>query len=232
MTSKNIGKTSRKSSRRIFHWVVAGAFLTMLITGLIIYTPFFSGLASGGWTRLFHRIGAVILVGAPVVYALLNRKAARQWLREAAVWNKSASVAPYVLNTWRRRHKLLISVGYLLFALTGMIQWFLKGMASSDVFYISLFIHDILFFSAIVVLLYHIYFEFYWWLWKRRYCRRCSFAYCFDACPVGAIASGGDGAIERSTQKCNNCRLCMEVCKRNSYYKRAIGPAQKEHQLE
>jgi len=78
MTSKNIGETSRKSSRRVLHWVVAGAFLTMLITGLIIYTPTFSGLASGGWTRLVHRIGAVILVGAPVAYALLNRKAARQ----------------------------------------------------------------------------------------------------------------------------------------------------------
>ncbi|GAF91883.1 unnamed protein product, partial [marine sediment metagenome] len=134
---------------------MAVAFLAMLTTGLIIYTPAFSALASGGWTRLVHRIGAVILIGTPIVYALINRHTARQWLKEAAIWNKKAAVAPYVLNTWKRRHKFLISVGYVLLAITGIIQWFLKGMVSSSAFNVSLFIHDILFFSAVLVLLYH-----------------------------------------------------------------------------
>lgn len=210
--------------KRVFHWLIAAAFIAMVLTGLTIYTPALSSLAAGGWTRLVHRIAAVVLLGAPLVYGLVNRRAARQWLREAAIWNKTVPAAPYVLNPWKRRHKFLISIGYLLFAATGMLQWFLKGVVSSSVFNVSIFIHDILFFGAILVLLYHMYFELYWWLWKRRYCSRCDFAYCAEACPVGAIASG-ENSITRDPQRCNNCRLCVDVCRRNSYHKKTAATA-------
>lgn len=206
---------------RLFHWAVAIAFLLMLTTGIVIYTPALSELASGAWTRLVHRIGAVILIGAPVLYAFINPTAARQWLREAAIWKREAADTPHVLNTWKRRHKLLISIGYVLFAITGMVQWFLKGMVPSSAFNVSLFIHDILFFSAIVVLLYHVFFELNWWRWKRRYCAHCSFAACAEACTVGAIGTRRDGTVFRDPQRCNSCQLCMELCQRKSLFKPA-----------
>ena len=132
MTDSNAGTTGPRVKWRVFHWTIAIAFLTMLVTGIIIYTPAFSGLASGAWTRLFHRIGAAVLIGAPILYAFVNPKAARQWLREAALWNRKAADTPHVLNTWKRRHKLLISVGYVLFAITGLIQWFAIGVNLKD----------------------------------------------------------------------------------------------------
>ncbi|TEU02259.1 MAG: hypothetical protein E3J24_06520 [Dehalococcoidia bacterium] len=229
MSGDNPSVTRSKSNRRILHWVVVGAFFTLLITGLIIYTPTFSALAAGSWTRLIHRIAAVLLVGAPIIYALVNRGAAWQWIKEAAIWNRKASATPY-LNSWKRKHKVLISIGFIIVVMTGMIQWFLKELVPSGVFNVSLFIHDIAFFSAIIALFYHIYFEFYWWHWKREYCSVCSFAQCANACPFGAMNSRQDGTIERVHQKCNNCRLCMEDCQRNSYYR--IQPEKDTQQLK
>jgi len=228
MTGMRTGTTSPRVKWRVFHWIVAIAFLAMLITGLIIYTPALSGLASGAWTRLIHRIAAAVLIGAPVLYAVINPRAARQWLREAAIWRRKEADTPHVLNTWKRRHKLLISVGYILFAVTGVIQWFLKGIIASSAFNVSLFVHDILFFSAILVLLYHAYFEFYWWQWKRKYCARCAYPYCADACTVGAITAGRDGTVVRDPRTCNSCRLCMDLCQRKSLFRAAPVPAQTE----
>lgn len=208
-------------NRRIFHWVIAAAFVALFATGLIIYTPQFSALASGGATRIIHKIAAVTLIGGPIIYALIKHDVARQWLREAAIWRNLPADSQHYINPWRRKHKLLISIGIVLLALTGALQWFFKDLLPDGVFDISLFIHSILFFSAIVVLLYHVYFEFNWWLWKKRYCSRCSSAYCADACPAGAIADR-DGTIVRDMLKCNNCRLCLQDCQRKAHYRKIV----------
>jgi cytochrome b subunit of formate dehydrogenase len=82
MDSANVRVTGPEKNRRIFHWVVATAFIALFITGLVVFVPALSGLAAGGWTRLVHRIAAAILVGAPMIYALTHTTDARQWLRE------------------------------------------------------------------------------------------------------------------------------------------------------
>ena len=209
-------------NKRVFHWIIATAFIALFATGLIIYTPQFSLLASGGATRIIHKIAAVTLIAGPIVYALFRPDTARQWLKEAARWRKLPAESEHFINSWRRKHKLLISIGIILFALTGSLQWFFKDLLPDGVFAVSLFVHGILFFSAIVLLLYHVYFELYWWLWKKRYCSRCTFAYCGDSCPVGAVTAQ-DGIILRDSLKCNNCRLCLQDCQRKAHYNKVIG---------
>ena len=221
MATTTVRVITAKNNRRIFHWTVAVAFFTLFITGLIVFVPAFSGLAAGGWTRLVHRAAAVILVGAPLIYALVNTRSSRQWLKEAIPWNKGVSNDP---SRWKRTHKTLVTIGLALFVLTGMIQWFFKGIVSNQVFQLSLTIHDITFFAAIVILLYHVYSEFDWWLWKRRYCRNCSLAYCVDACPSRALSRNADGTIEYYPARCNNCRQCMSYCRSNSYFTNAAKP--------
>ena len=162
-------------------------------------------------------------MGTPLVYVLTHRSAAWQWLREAVFRNTTALHNP---DAWKRKHKSLVAVSFVLFVLTGLVQWFLKGIVPSAVFQFSMMIHDITFYFAIVVLLYHVYHEFDWWLWKKRYCSQCSFAYCADVCPTNAITSSPGGVIVRHAQRCNNCRLCMEDCQRNSYYRKSARPLQ------
>lgn len=230
MDSANVRVTGPEKNRRIFHWVVATAFIALFITGLIVFVPALSGLAAGGWTRLVHRIAAAILVGAPMIYALTHTTDARQWLREIKLWNINPATAANGSSTWKRAHKLLITIGVVLFIATGVIQWFLKGIVPAQVFQWSLSLHDIIFFSAGLVLLYHVYFEFNWWLWKRRYCRNCSEVYCVDVCPTGALTRALDGTIEYRPLRCTNCRLCMDYCRRKSYHRKATPPSATDYQ--
>jgi len=179
---------------------------------------------------LVHRAAAVILIGAPVIYSITNTRAARLWLKEALSWNRKTRMTTSNRNTWKKTHKLLIAIGYVLFAVTGMIQWFIKGIVPSQVFQWSLSIHDIILFGAVLVLVYHLYYEFDWWLWKRSYCRHCDSVYCVDVCPTLALTLGTDGIVEYHHQRCDNCRLCMEYCRRNSYHKKSAKPGVKESQ--
>ncbi len=218
MDYMNVRKKVPGKNRRTLHWIVAAAFLVLVITGLTMFVPAFSGIAPGGWTRLIHRVAAGILVGAPMLYALINPVASVGWLEEALLLKRKASAN--ASNTWKTIHKSLIAIGFVLFALTGMVQWFLKEIVPNQVFQWSLFSHDIIFFAAILILFYHLYYEFNCWLWERRYCRNCSQAYCVDVCPTGALAHGTDGTVEYHPTRCNSCRLCLEYCRRSSYHKK------------
>ena len=200
--------------RRILHWTVAVAFFVLLITGLILFTPSFSTLAEGGWTRIIHRIASVLLAVVILGYAAINYNAAIAWLKDAALWTSGASRN---IDTWKRKHKLLITVGIILFTVTGAIQWFLKDALPRDAFLVSVMIHDIVFFAAIVVLLFHVYHELDWWLWKKRHCASCLTPLCSRVCPSSSLYVGSDGLAKRDSA-CNNCRLCMDICRREYYY--------------
>lgn len=210
----NKDNSGPKSNRRIFHWMVAAAFFILALSGLILYTPALSTLAADSWTRIIHRVAAVSLAVMIAAYAATNYCGAVAWLKDAAFWTGGASANP---DTWKRRHKTLITVGAMLFAVTGFIQWFLKDTLPRDAFFPFVMIHDILFFSAIVVLLLHVYHEFDWWLWKRRRCSSCPAPLCARVCPSNSVSARDDGSVVRDSA-CNNCRLCMNTCRRKLYY--------------
>ena len=174
-----------------------------------------SSLVEGGLILRIHRVAAGFLIGVPLIYALLNYSAARKWLEEALFWTKQASKQP---NRWKRYHKSIIVLGYTLFATTGLIAWFSKTAVSDDTFFFVVFLHDMLFISAALVLMYHVYFELDWWLWKRKHCQTCDTVCCAESCPSGSLVRRHDGIVDFSFSRCNNCRECMKVCQRNSYY--------------
>lgn len=203
-----------KSKRRVFHWAVAAVFFVLVLSGLILYTPALSTLAADSWTRIVHRVAAVSLASIIVLYAATDHYAALAWLRDAAFWRAGASANP---DTWKRRHKTLITAGVMLFAVTGFVQWFLKDTLPRDAFFPFVMVHDILFFSAIVVLLLHVYHEFDWWLWKKRRCVSCPAPLCARVCPSNSISAGEDSSVVRD-DTCSNCRLCMSACRRKLYY--------------
>lgn len=214
MDKSNGGQSESTGKGRILHWVVVAAFFVMFGTGLILFVPI-SALAEGGLVLIVHRAAAIVLVGAPLIYALTHLKTAGQWLIESMFWTKRASKQP---NRWKRWHKSLIVMGFMVFTTTGLMNWGLKTMDLEDVFYGSVLMHDIAFIVAVCVLLYHVYFELDWWLWKRRYCRSCNSVSCAVACPTKAMVGLQDGTVEYHPERCNSCRLCMDYCRRNSSY--------------
>ncbi len=213
-------QNSHRASR-VYHWIIVGVFFTMLLSGAIFLIPVFSSVVAGGWTRVIHRIGAVLLIVTPLIFALTNPRSVKYWFNSAAFWTQRSAL----LNPDRRKgqHRFLISLGFTIFVTTGILKWLLRGYISPDVFQAARLFHDIAFFSAILVILYHAYHELVWWLWKKRYCERCPQAYCAGVCPTNAIETLLEGGIVRHPVYCTNCRLCMEDCRRNSYYPKKAG---------
>ncbi len=210
----NEDNAKAKRNGRVIHWMVAAAFFILVLSGLILYVPAFSTLAADSWTRIIHRVAAVCLGVMIVGYAATNYRGSLAWLKDVAFWTAGASANP---DTWKRRHKLLITLGVMLLAVTGFIQWFLKDALPRDAFFSFVMVHDILFFSAIIVLLFHVYHEFDWWLWKKRRCGSCPAPLCARVCPSNSISAREDGSVVRDAA-CNNCRLCMNICRRKIYY--------------
>lgn len=158
---------------RWFHWLIAVVFLELVISGLIIFVPWVASDTIGSWTRVVHRIGAAILVGAPILYAMYNWRGAWAFVKEGLTWGKDdlgwLKAAPgYYFggdprlmppqghsNTGMKLYRLSIFAGSAIFVITGFIMWFLKGVVPSAVFQWCLLFHDITFIVALCMFLLH-----------------------------------------------------------------------------
>jgi ferredoxin len=203
-----------KAKKRIIHFIIALIFFVLFFSGLILFTPLLSILAADSWSRVIHRIFAFLLISIIILYTIINRKKTIGWLKSLLLGEKSVADNP---DKWKRKHKALVTIGLFVLIITGSIQWFLKYVIPDEIFIVSLIIHDIAFFYVFVVLLLHLYHEFNWWLWKKRYCQQCIYANCSHICPTNSISiEQGEKIIRDNT--CNNCRLCMKTCQKNLYY--------------
>lgn len=214
MPNKSLNSINIKGNRRIFHLIIAVIFFTLFISGAILFTPALSEYAADGWSRLIHRIFASALIGTIGLYTVINYRQAISWFNNLALWTRNSNDNP---DKWKRKHKALITIGLAVLIITGSIQWFLKGVISSELFMVSIMIHDITFIYVFVILLLHLYHEFNWWSWKKRYCSQCFLADCARICPTHSISITPEEIILRD-ETCNNCRLCMKNCQKNLYY--------------
>lgn len=160
-------------SARWFHWLIAAMFLELALSGLLLFLPWFGPTPVGTWIRIIHRIGAVILVGAPIIFTLVAWRRAWFFLKEALTYEKEdlswmrAAPGYYFggdprlmppqgyINTGMKLYRLAILFGGVVFTITGFIMWFLKGIVSPEVFQWSVIIHDVTFIIAICMFLLH-----------------------------------------------------------------------------
>lgn len=161
-------------SARWFHWLIVAVFLELVLSGLLLFLPWFGPTMVGALVRLIHRIGAVILVAAPILFTLFNPRRAWYFLKEAFTWGKEdldwikAAPGYYFggnprlmppqgyINTGMKLYRLAILFGGAVFVITGLIMWFFKGILSPAVFQWSLFLHDLAFILAICMFLLHV----------------------------------------------------------------------------
>ena len=161
-------------SARWFHWLIVIVFLELVLSGLLIFLPSFGPTMVGALIRIIHRIGAVILVAAPVIFTLVSWRRSWYFVKEALTWGKDdfkwLLVAPGYyfggderlmppqgyINTGMRLYRLSILAGGGIFVITGLIMWFFKGIVPPEVFQWCLFIHDIAFILAICMFFLHV----------------------------------------------------------------------------
>ena len=171
------GKLIRFNKMQIFlHWTHVAAFLALVITGLILYLPPLSFLASGSGSRLIHRIAAVGYMLLPISYLIFAREgmfaSAKdiffRWDRQDFGWFKGApafyffgdnnSMTPQrKFNTGQRLNYIFIILGSGLIVVTGLVMWFGKGILPREVFQASVILHDLSTIPAVAMTFVHAY---------------------------------------------------------------------------
>ncbi len=160
---------------RILHWTYAGVFLLLFLTGLIVFVPAFGPLASGGWTRLLHRVGAALFGLVPVTYLVIRPRDAWRAIKDAFVWGKEdiawvKAMPRYYflldekamppqdhLNTGQKLWWLMVILGEFMFILSGSLILVSKAMATKTLFEWSMVLHDITFVATGCMLMVHVY---------------------------------------------------------------------------
>ena len=69
----------------VFHWIHLIAFLALIVTGLILFIPWFGAVAAGGTTRVIHRIFAVLFIVLPILYFPFNAKESLHFVKESII---------------------------------------------------------------------------------------------------------------------------------------------------
>lgn len=158
-----------------FHWIHTAAFLVLAITGAILFIPGLGGIAAGGWTRIAHRVAAIIFIIVPVGYFFTNPRMTLHFIKETLTWGKDdlgwVKAAPDYyfggkegnmppqphINTGQKMWQLVVLGTGIIFVLTGLVIWFFRDIVPAGLFQWFIIIHDVAFIFSFIMLLVHIY---------------------------------------------------------------------------
>ncbi len=170
--------------RRILHWIHAGSFVTLFITGLILFAPGISLAAQDSWTRLIHSAAAVVFIVAPVIYFFLAPRASLEFIKDAFSWHRydygwlrampryyflndgSTMPAQDTLNGGQRAWRLLTVIFAPVLVITGILLWVFITSPTSETSALAgpspwlqwlVFFHDIAFILLGGMFLIHFY---------------------------------------------------------------------------
>jgi formate dehydrogenase subunit gamma len=160
---------------RVLHWIHAGSFVVLFLTGLVLFLPPLGILAQDSWTRILHRIASVIFVVAPLIYIPGNWQATLKGIKKAFTWenedigwlkaapryyflgDKKAMPPQGEMNTGQKMWWFMVIVFGVIFVITGFIMWFGKTGTPAAFLQWMVFIHDLAFIATGTMLLLHIY---------------------------------------------------------------------------
>ena len=164
------GKTTR-----VLHWIIAASFTVLLLTGVILVLPApIAALARDSWTRVLHRLFAVVYIIAPALYLITNWKKAIAGTKEAFRWGTDdigwLKAAPryYFLsdeesmppqghmNTGQKLWWLMVIVLGAVLVVSGLVMWLLKTVAPAGLLQWMVFAHDVAFISSGSMFLVHL----------------------------------------------------------------------------
>lgn len=164
-----------RTPTRALHWVHTTAFIILGLTGLVLFIPGLGFLAADSYTRVIHRVAAVIFIIGPLIYIPFNLKASIKGIKEAFTWGREdldwLQAAPryYFLadeeamppqghmNTGQKMWWLMVIFFGVVFIITGLIMWALKETAPLFVLRWAVFAHDVAFIATGTMFFVHLY---------------------------------------------------------------------------
>ncbi len=163
---------------RLFHWGHTVTFLALAATGMVLFFPFLGPLAqgaSGEFTRLLHRAAAIAYGALPLIYVILEPR--RAWMSLKSVFKVSRydlewvkGMIPYYMfgqheamapqdrfNTGEKLNAVVIILGSVVFAITGLLMWFGKGFVPVGVLQAVVILHDVAMIVTVSMFIVHFY---------------------------------------------------------------------------
>ena len=162
---------------RIVHALLASSFMILLLTGMTLMIPSLAGLASGGWLRMLHYIGAIGFIAVPIVYLIVDREAALELLRDSFTYDRddvswflrvyryffghAAEMPPQGrLNAGQKLHHAGVVIFSATIVFSGLALWFFKGELGATGLAVAAMVHDLSMIILTVLLVGHLYFTF------------------------------------------------------------------------
>jgi len=160
---------------RLFHWVVTIAAIVLAITGLFLYVPAFGSLAEDSYSRIIHRVVAVILVAAPLLFFLSRPKRSLTFVKHIFTWGKDdiawLKAAPDYyfggdekkmppqaeMNSGQKLWAVVAFLSVIGFIVTGAVMWFAKNSIPAELFLWATIIHDLCLIVSGAMTLVHLY---------------------------------------------------------------------------
>jgi formate dehydrogenase subunit gamma len=176
MTSESIRLVRRYlPTQRLVHWIGVPAFLVLLFSGVALLFPPLAFLATGGTSRLIHKIASFVLAALPVVYIVLNPKAAKELLKEsftytrddiewfkhmpAYFFGRTKGLPPQGrINAGQKLHHAATFIMFITIGASGLVLMFGKGQLGPDGLGIVAMIHDLSMLGLTVLMIGHLYF--------------------------------------------------------------------------
>jgi formate dehydrogenase subunit gamma len=163
---------------RVFHWGHTVTFLGLAVTGMILFFPFLRPLAqgeSGQFVRMIHRATAIAYGALPLIYIILEPR--RAWMSLKSVFKVSRydiewakGMIPYYMfarheamapqdrfNTGEKLNAVVIILGSVVFAVTGLLMWFGKGILPIGLFQLMVVLHDLAMIVTVCMFIVHFY---------------------------------------------------------------------------
>lgn len=163
---------------RVFHWGHTVTFLALAMTGMILFFPLLRPLArgeGGQLIRLLHRASAIAYGALPLIYVILEPR--RAWMSLKSVFKVSRydidwvkGMIPYYMfarheamapqdrfNTGEKLNAVVIILGSVVFAVTGLVMWFGKGILPIGLFQTMVLAHDIAMIVTVCMFIVHFY---------------------------------------------------------------------------
>lgn len=174
------------TGRQIFvHWLFGICWLVLALTGaLFLWRPDPQGTVTGlgvylqgsvGQTlRTVHRVAAVGLILAPLLYIVLEPGRFFRDLKELVTITRNDLrffvTGPVFYTTGKGHvppqgrynggHKLnywIVILTWIGFVVSGIVMWLLRGVVGAETFRLMLLIHSLSFFVAVPMVLLHLY---------------------------------------------------------------------------
>jgi formate dehydrogenase subunit gamma len=166
-----------RPAQRFVHWMGASGFILLLLTGIVLLWPPLSSLAAGGVSRMLHRLGLILYLLWPVLYAILDPAGLRETVKESIIFThddiewfkhmpayffgRTRNLPPQGrVNAGQKLHHIGVVVLSVFVALSGFVLMLGPARMGANGLAIAGTVHDLSMLALTVLLVGHLYFTF------------------------------------------------------------------------